>query len=142
LDLGQVNDYLGCGSCGFPHSLERKPRIVRQLACNHFLLDPCAICHSHSILYYISGRWRPKAKETKELYDTNQRNAQFFNLIFYFEFLLSLTCFEPLGVHPQKDSCICIMVCFTCTDACKTHHNAYTTVSLRMNPNRFEACKR
>ena len=72
--------------------------------------------------------------------------------------------FRNSWVHPQGDSCICSMVCFTCigvsslsgqesgfetlthysahTDACKTCHTAYKSVSLRMNHTRFETCSR
>ena len=75
--------------------------------------------------------------------------------------------FRTSSAHPQGDSCICSVVCFTyigvsslveksvcsrhCvhqtanTDARKTYHTAHTahtTVPLRMNPTRFEKCSR
>ena len=83
--------------------------------------------------------------------------------IFVNQYLISDFCYVFLTflVHPQGDSCVYNMVCFTCidvssvcllahsptyqtahTDACTIYHTANTTVSLKMNPLGFETCRR
>jgi hypothetical protein len=61
--------------------------------------------------------------------------------------------FDPRTVQPvasrytdwatPADSCfIKPYKTFYCVSACNTYHTAHTTVSLRMNPKRFETCRR
>jgi len=69
-----------------------------------------------------------------QLYNKNQRNAQFYKLIRNFDVLYM---FRTSWVHPLGDSCICTYSPIrqtAHTDACKTYRTAYTAVPMRINP--------